>query len=411
MLEIQPISRRGVLVPALAALALAVCLQPGVATAQASDDVVSARRSRIAVDLKVRPVGSYLTLYVSFYNPHRCHWFGHLFLERDDLSGAVRTLGRGYDVTIPAGDRLKGIVIVVRPPSAGPHLFVARAYHADGEDEEPYFSVDDVGPPGGEASPAEGAAEFEVGDEVLDASFDLTEGNRPDRPGDEAPCDGEAGPIQVELSLTPDEPDIEVMGRFSSTARTPWRGDVYVDVVGPAGGVQVVRRDLGVLLRPGVGFSTWDRVPQPGPPGLYLFTARALRRDGSSQVRWFDPGTTEITAVCNRDLCELITPDQDRADIVLTGESEIVLESDFFSEFTTVRMAYETVEYDITDLCEISQFPAGPRNHVSVRFDSFELPIGPRTWARYTIELHPMPTVPEGAKLSDSIWVLTNGPE
>lgn len=133
-----------------------------------------------------------------------------------------------------------------------------------------------------------------------------------------------------------------------------------------------------------------------------------------------DCGTTEIDAVCNGELCELIEPDQDRAGIELKGRSMIHLESDFFSEFTRVTMeilvnngdgipVYRS--YDITEFCEIRQYPSGGKNQIAVHFNTFRLPIGPNTWTHYTIELHPMPPVPEGAKTSDSLWILTHGGE
>ena len=123
------------------------------------------------------------------------------------------------------------------------------------------------------------------------------------------------------------------------------------------------------------------------------------------------PLTTEITGVCNRVMCELIEPEQEIAEIVLTGRSSIHLISDFFSEFTTVEMSYGDLTLDISEYCEIRQNIFGPLNHIDVHFNTFYLPIGPRTWAFYTIQLHPMPPAPTGAKTSDDIWIFTNGSE
>lgn len=122
-------------------------------------------------------------------------------------------------------------------------------------------------------------------------------------------------------------------------------------------------------------------------------------------------GTTEIVAVCNTTMCERIAPDQRSARLTLTGPSVIELESDFFSEYTTVTMAYGGSIFEITGLCKLSQSPAGGKYYTRITFDTMNLPIGPRTWAEYTIRVHPMPGVPAGAKLSDSLWILTNGPE
>jgi hypothetical protein len=123
------------------------------------------------------------------------------------------------------------------------------------------------------------------------------------------------------------------------------------------------------------------------------------------------PGTTEITSVCNEVICELIEPEQTTADITLLGNSVIHLESDFFSDFTDVTLDYSAMTFDITDYCKIEQYWVGLKNHVEVSFSTFDLPVGESAWARYTVELHPMPPVPEGAKLSDSIWIATSGDE
>jgi len=93
------------------------------------------------------------------------------------------------------------------------------------------------------------------------------------------------------------------------------------------------------------------------------------------------------------------------------GQTTIHLISDFFSEFTTVEMSYGDWNFDITEYCEVRQNIFGPLNHIEVLFNTFNLPIGPRTWAFYTIQLNPMPPAPIDAKTSDDIWILTNGPE
>jgi len=123
------------------------------------------------------------------------------------------------------------------------------------------------------------------------------------------------------------------------------------------------------------------------------------------------PSTTEITAVCKGEMCELIEPEQTAASITFTGSSSIHLESDFFSSFTQVDLYSESFSGDITGFCDVNQVPNGPRNSIDVSFNSYDLPIGPSTWARYTIQLNPLPPPPSAAKTSDQIWVLTDGPE
>jgi len=91
------------------------------------------------------------------------------------------------------------------------------------------------------------------------------------------------------------------------------------------------------------------------------------------------PLTTEITGVCNREICELIETEQEIAEIVLTGRSSIHLVSDFFSEFTTVEMSYGDWTFDITEYCDVRQNIFGPLNQIEVHFNTFNLPIGPRT--------------------------------
>jgi len=125
------------------------------------------------------------------------------------------------------------------------------------------------------------------------------------------------------------------------------------------------------------------------------------------------PGLTEINAVCNGEMCELIEPEQEQAYIVLKGRSSIHLQSDFFSEFTSVELCTDVTEgprcYDITEHCEISQRFVGSKNSLDIDFDTRRLPIGPNTWAHYTIQLHPLPTPSIDAKTADSILVLTHG--
>jgi hypothetical protein len=122
-------------------------------------------------------------------------------------------------------------------------------------------------------------------------------------------------------------------------------------------------------------------------------------------------GTTEVTAVCCGTFCEHIEPEQQEAHIILTGDSIICLISDFFSEVTNVEMYIDGYNFDITDLCQIVQYlgPGGLKNYIEVRFDSMQLPVGPLTYACYTIKLHPLPPAPSGSKTSDVIWILTNG--
>jgi len=399
---------------------------PQQATAQTSErvhDNPSLAKDRLAVRLEVRPIDNRsLALKVTVFNPYRCEWSGHLFLEREDASGSVSTIVRGYHVAIPGGTRLAGTIIVSRPPPSETHTFLARAYRPDGEDHETYVTADLDDHPSDEVPPPdENADGFVLGDEVLHASFETVAVDGDTIPEDQRPCfdiGTDRGPVRVELTLEPDEPIVKMHSRFRNVDRRPWGGDLYLDVTSPGGGVTITRRDLGVRMPPGGGLSTRG-VFRLGQPGVYRFAARALRRDGSAEARWTDPGTTEINAVCNEVLCELIRPNQTRARVELKGRSEIHLESHFFSEFTRVTLSENGAatdaaaprEFDITDYCKIRQQWSGRINHIEVRFNTFDLPIGPRTWARYTIQLHPMPPVPQGSKLRDSLWVLTNGGE
>ena len=132
----------------------------------------------------------------------------------------------------------------------------------------------------------------------------------------------------------------------------------------------------------------------------------------TTPVRIFEPGeagTTEITAVCNQIICELIEPEQEKAEIILSGDSTIHLVSDFFSEHTSLTMAYGDSNFDITDLCRIEQDICCSENHIGVYFNTYELPIVTNDIARYTIRLNPMPPVPERFKFEDSLWIHTCG--
>jgi hypothetical protein len=397
-------------------------------TAPTTDTLIddsSNLEDRIVVTLKVRPIGlDRLALKASFYNPYRCTWYGHLFLEREDPSGNFHTIGRRYRTEIPGGTRISGRLIIRRPVDEGPHRFFARAYHPDGGDREPFFNTLLDPSDNGDSSSGDQGSELVISNKVLHSSFDVKIEEDHSDLTDQSPCDDEItatpAPIDVRLSLEPGKRVIKVMTCWKNGSPDLWSGDLYIDVTNPAGGLYIVRRDLGVRIPEGVGFCTYDKTRRPTRPGVYLVTSRALRRDGSDEARWLNPGTTEINAVCNGELCELIEPDQNRAGIELKGRSSIHLVSDFFSEFTRVKMEYLVNtgdgiplyrSYDITEYCEIRQRWVGSDNHMEVHFNTFRLPIGPRTWAHYTIELHPMPPLPTGSKTSDSLWIFTNGGE
>lgn len=378
----------------------------------AVSDVAEVEAPRILVKIKVAAVGPYLRIGVRFSNPYRCHWRGDLYLEREAPSGEVSPIARRYDVLIRGGTSVGGWLLVRRPAEPGGHRFVARAYAAAGQDREGFSTC---APAVTDAALAVDCA-VEAADTEPYLAEDVVEDGLavPAAAVDEAdPCPTLVArpPIFVDLWLEHAPGLLRAYAAWENTTRRRWTGDLYVDLTDPWGDVTLLRRDLGVAMEPGIGFCTFDETARPTEPGRYVVRARALRRDGSGAALWVRPGTTEITAVCNRELCELIEPDARAARLTLTGPSQLHLESDFFSEHTEVILAWGGARYDVTDRCRISQEPAGGRNHVTVAFDTFDLPIGPRTWGYYTVRLHPMPVVPPGAKTSDSLWILTNGGE
>lgn len=374
-------------------------------------------QDRIRTKLRVEDLGSRLRLHVQYYNPYRCHWYGDLYVEHEDPAGNVATLARRYRIRIPGGSSVGGTLVIIRPEGHGEHRFVARAYASDGQDREVYDTcrISATAAALDEACLPEVSAEdaLLLDERVLEAKLLETPAAAVDAARLSACPELAAarGPMFVDLWLWVRPDLIEAPAAWENISRLPWKGDVYVEMIDPDRAVHLMRRDLGMRFGPGIGLCTIDEIRRPTAPGRYVFRARALRRDGSAEEVWTNAGTTEIIAVCNRDLCELIAPEQTRARSTLTGPSTIHLESDFFSEFTRVTMRYGHRDFDITDLCRIRQYPSGQGTHMEVRFDTFELPIGPRTWARYTIQLHPMPVIPPGAKTSDSLWIRTNGPE
>ena len=373
-------------------------------------------RERIEVGLHVRTEGDQVLVGVRFHNPYRCHWKGDLFLEREAPDGSVHHVARRYGVEIRGGSTVGGTVILRRPDAVGTHLFSARAFQWNGGDEERWMncelrSTDSLV----SATACPERAEIADGDlivarEVLDAQID----DEPSLVDDSAliPClENVRPPIHSDVTLRTYREYVDVMTEWQNRTREYWRGDLYIDVVTPDNYIKVLRRDRALTIAPGIGFCSLDRHSRPNVPGVYLVTSRAMRREGGADQRWVNPGGTEINAVCNGEVCELIRPEQRRAGITLTGRSVIHLESDFFSEFTRVELAYGGGRFDITDQCRIRQYASGDKNHVEVHFDTMNLPIGPRTWGRYTIELHPMPVISDGAKVRDRLWIFTNGGE
>jgi len=385
------------------------------ATSLRADDANVRLRERIEVDLHVRTDGQYVMVGVRFHNPYRCHWKGDLFVEREAPDGSVHHIARRYGMEIRGGSTVGGTITLRRPNSLGTHVFSARAFQWNGGDEERWMncelrSVDAVVSTACPASAEIVDGDLVVAHEVVDAQID----DEPSRVDDSElrPCDENVRPpIHSDLTLRTYPEHVDVMTEWQNRTREYWRGDLYIDVVTPDRYVKVLRRDRAISMAPGIGFCTLDQHRRPTGPGVYLVTSRAMRREGGADQRWVNPGGTEINAVCNGELCELIEPEQRRAGIVLTGRSVIHLESDFFSEFTRVELAYRGGRFDITDRCRIRQYASGDKNHVEVHFDTMNLPIGPRTWGRYTVELHPMPVISSGAKVRDRLWIFTNGGE
>jgi hypothetical protein len=126
---------------------------------------------------------------------------------------------------------------------------------------------------------------------------------------------------------------------------------------------------------------------------------------GSTRLPRPMPQGPEISSLCSGDECAPVDPNQNRVSLTLGGTSLITLESDLFSEFTDVTVSYGNRRYDITDLCSIRQRQSGGKNQIEVLFNSFDLPIGPHTWARYRVTLHPMPPIPPSTKTWDGIWI------
>jgi hypothetical protein len=133
---------------------------------------------------------------------------------------------------------------------------------------------------------------------------------------------------------------------------------------------------------------------------------------GGVELRVPKPEGVDIVALCSGEVCEPVRPNDKRATIGFYGPSMIVLESDLFSEFIEVTMEYRErgrVTHDITELCAITQRMVGGKYQIEVHVNPTGLPAPPDTWAYYEISLHPMPVVPNGAKLEDGIWIRTDG--
>ncbi len=382
------------------------------------DEVRVPERERIETSLAVRTEGDRVFLSVRFHNPYRCPWRGDLFLEREGPDGRVFHVARRYGVAIRGGATVSGTVVLRQPDAVGTHVFSARAFQWDGGDKERWVNcrlsaVGAIGEVDSRACPWPvdlSRGELVTADEVLDAQIDDVPPRGDGR--DLLACsDADRPAIDTDLRLRTYPRHVDAITEWQNRTRQRWTGDLYLDVITPSHHVKILRRDRAVTLGPGVGFCTLDQHRRPRVPGVYLVTARALQRDGGADARWVRPGATEITSVCSGDMCEVIRPDQRHARITLAGRSAIFLESDFFSEFTRVTLAYRGRRFDITDRVRIRQDGSGSRNHIAVHFDVNNLPIGPRTWGLYSIELHPMPPVLGGSKTADRLWIFTNGAE
>lgn len=364
----------------------------------------AAQASRVAVSLSVDEFGNHLLFKVEVSNPFRCDWSGDLYLDWQPPAGAVRSAARFPGLVVAGGSSLGLSAAIVRPFEVGDHTFWATAYRSDGEDKATFENCTTV-----DASCPSSGASVSVQEPGAPAS--LTKGLTGAELVDCASVIAPARPIRVDLTLDVQPRTVSALTAWGNMTDLDWTGDLLVEMTSPCGEVTYLHRGIGELIPAGIGFCTADTVDRPALCGTYVVRARALHRDGEARAVWHNAGSTEIVAVCNQAMCELIAPEQSRARLTLTGPSVIEVESDFFSEHTSVSLAYGGSTFDITGQCKLDQYQVGRKHHTQIAFDTMNLPIGPRTLAEYTIRIHPMPVVPPGAKLSDSLWILTNGPE
>lgn len=371
---------------------------------------------RIVVGVAVEDAGAYLVVHSKLYNPYRCNWRGDYFLEQlpnpSALTSAsqaadaeVKTVLRRYNLLVVGGTTVEITAHIERPMDLGAHQFLGMAYRSDGLGKEVFYNcANDTS-----ACPA---ALDEVGFVPSLEVVELSEVATPSEGLELPPCTSTKGPIDVDLTLSVDPESVDAMAAWGNVTKADWKGDLYVDMTTPFGDVTVARRDVGTLIPAGIGFCTVDSFVRPLELGVYAVAARAQHLEGRGSASWTNAGNTEITAACGSGICELIAPAQEQAKLaVFTGDSWLHVESTFFSEHTSVTMSYGGDTFDITGLCAFEQLPISGGWHTTIAFDSMNLPIGPHTLATYTVNIHPMPIVPPGAKLTDSLKVWTNGPE
>lgn len=356
----------------------------------------------IATEVTVHDFGPFLELRVMFLNKTRIAWKGDFYVERTAPQGAVKTLIRMYGQRLGPREGLGMFILMVRPEEMGTHVFKAKAVQLSGQDSKLYGRLQQADRLVRKNYFSSQVMRFDVSNPIPVAeSASLERGGLVS-----------VLPIYTRLDLRIAQGVIHIRSQWQNRSRMPWKGQLYVEVQETDGSLVVLRLNESTFFMPGFGMSALDTYPVPRALSAWLiFRTRALTVSGLARVAWVNPGTTEITAVCANGLCELIKPEQRYAQSKLTGKSILHLRSDFFGESVRVEMKYGSNRFDITSKCRIRQYQEQGRNHVEVSFDTMNLPIGPRTWANYTVTLYPMPVIPTGAKTADSLWALTNGPE
>ena len=119
---------------------------------------------------------------------------------------------------------------------------------------------------------------------------------------------------------------------------------------------------------------------------------------------------TEIIAACSHQSCELIDPEQKVAHLPFAGKTALFTYTDVFPESSTLTVQHSEIVYDATDIISTKTKPAKDGFLVATFFNTLDLPWDGQFKAKYTVSMSPMPIVPEGAKLADSIGAATASP-
>jgi hypothetical protein len=121
--------------------------------------------------------------------------------------------------------------------------------------------------------------------------------------------------------------------------------------------------------------------------------------------------STEIVGVCNQGLCETIAPDQERAHLPIFGETSLILNTTNLPNSLGTTLSYGAAPQEHVLDVEFDKLFSDGGTLLAAHFNTNELPLGPNTWATYSVVAHPSQASIQNQIMGATLSILTHGAE